>query len=330
MKLEDLSKQELIQEIMRLRKRKNNKRISIKTKKRDIVDYWSKIKDECLLSVDWSEAETRCWRCGYQKRLQRCHIIPDSLGGKDTPSNLVLLCERCHIDAPNIEDKDFMWDWIIANKTPFYDTYFTKKALKEYEFIYNKKFQDELIERDILSQRDYDIFLNLKIGRSTNHFAHPWKNDATEAGILKMRIDAFDAKYKNRPKKSKLYREKEKNFEKLVWDLCDVAKEYNFNIWEGRTRNPFSIVLSGFIRRECFLKISIKLSNNEYLCCFTNEDNPNNIQVKDYNINLGADRKGVVEFVRNQADNFCKENGKPKMQEYVFTINPIFHLREEK
>ena len=67
MKLEDLSKQELIQEIMRLRKRKNNKRISIKTKKRDIVDYWSKIKDECLLSVDWSEAETRCWRCGYQK-----------------------------------------------------------------------------------------------------------------------------------------------------------------------------------------------------------------------------------------------------------------------
>jgi len=92
MKLEDLSKQELIQEIMRLRKRKNNKRISIKTKKRDIVDYWSKIKDECLLSVDWSEAETRCWRCGYQKRLQRCHIIPNSLGGKDTPSNLVLLC----------------------------------------------------------------------------------------------------------------------------------------------------------------------------------------------------------------------------------------------
>ena len=145
-----------------------------------------------------------------------------------------------------------------------------------------------------------------------------------------MIIYAFDVKYKNRPKKSKLYREKEKNFEKLVWDLCDVAKEYNFNIWEGRTRNPFSIVLSGFIRRECFLKISIKLSNNEYLCCFTNEDNPNNIQVKDYNINLGADRKGVVEFVRNQADNFCKENGKPKMQEYVFTINPIFHLREEK
>lgn len=330
MKLEELSKEELIQEVIKLRKAKKNKRSAIKTTKKEIVDYWCRRKDEILLSVDWAEAEERCWRCGYKSRLQRCHIIPASLGGKDTPSNFVLLCERCHIDAPNVEDENFMWDWIIANKTMFYDTFFQIRAFKEYEFIYNKKFKNELIERDILSQRDYDIFFNLQIGRTVNHFAHPWRNDATEAGILKMRIDAFDAKYRNKPRKSKAYREKEKNFEMLVWDLCDIAKEYRFNVWEGRTRNPFSITLSAFIKRGCSLNISIKLNkNNEYLYCFTDECNPNNIKSKDYDRSLGNDRKNVEEFVRDEVSNFCKEYGKAEKQEYVFTINPIFYLRDE-
>lgn len=330
MKLEKLSREELIEEIIKLRNAKKKKRSKIKTTKKEIVDYWSRRKDETLLSVDWSEAETRCWRCGYKSKLQRCHIIPDSLGGEDTPSNFVLLCGRCHIDAPNVEDENFMWDWIIANKEIFYDTFFQKRAFKEYEFIYNKKFTDELKERDILSQRDYDIFFGLPIGRTTNHFAHPWKNDSTEAGILKMRLDAFDAKYKSRHRKSKTYREKEKKFESLVWDLWNIAKEFNFNVWEGKTSNPFSITLSAFIKIGCSLKISVKLSkNNKYVACFTDEYNPNNIKVKDYNINLGTDNANVKRFIKSEINEFCKEYGKPEKQEYVFTINPIFHLRED-
>lgn len=145
--MENLSKEELINRIIELeeenrklkRKKEKKKRPRIKTTKKEIVDYWSSIQDECGLSVDWAEAEERCWRCGYKKKLQRCHIIPDSLGGKDEPSNLVLLCERCHIDAPNIESKTFMWDWIRANGTSFYDTFWQKRAEKEYEFIYKKK-----------------------------------------------------------------------------------------------------------------------------------------------------------------------------------------------
>ncbi len=327
MKLEEMSKEELIQII--LKSRKKSKRLPIKTTKKEIINYWSKIKEESLLSVDWAEAETRCWRCGYERKLQRCHIIPDSLGGKDTPSNFVLLCERCHIDAPNIEDKNFMWDWIMSNKEPFYDTFFKKRALKEYEFIYNKKFEEELIERDILSHKDLEIFYNVKIGRSANHFAHPWKNYSTEAGILKMRIDAFDSKYGNRLKKSSSYRDKEKIFESLVWDLCDIAKKYNFNVWEGRTKNPFSIVLSGSINTKCFLNISIKLSKNkEYLCCFTNEYNPNNISKKDYNMNLGTNEERLKQFIEETVSKFCKAYGKPIKQEYVFTINPILRIKE--
>ena len=43
------------------------KRDNIKTTIRQAVDYWSKIVDECELSVDWAEADTHCWRCGCEK-----------------------------------------------------------------------------------------------------------------------------------------------------------------------------------------------------------------------------------------------------------------------
>lgn len=202
--MENLSKEELIHRILELEeenkklknRRRNNNRSRIKTTKKEIVDYWSRIEDECGLSVDWAEAEERCWRCGYEKKLQRCHIIPNSLGGKDEPSNLVLLCERCHIDAPNIESKTFMWDWIRANGTSFYDTFWQKTAKKEYEFIYQKSFMQELKDRDILSARDLEKFFSIPEVRSVNHFAHPWKNDSTNAGILRMRLEEYDKRHK--------------------------------------------------------------------------------------------------------------------------------------
>lgn len=80
-----------------------------KEERKKIVEYWSKIEDESDLSVDWADAHERCWRCGYESRLYKCHIIPDSCGGKFEPSNLVLLCRRCHREAPNVTDPKFMW-----------------------------------------------------------------------------------------------------------------------------------------------------------------------------------------------------------------------------
>ena len=98
-----------------------NKRKPIKTTKRNIIDYWIQYIDECGMNFDWAEADTICWRCGCERKLQRCHIIPDSLGGKDEPSNFVLLCAECHQEAPNVEDKQFMWDWIKSFYSPFYN-----------------------------------------------------------------------------------------------------------------------------------------------------------------------------------------------------------------
>lgn len=86
-----------------------------------------------FLSVDWAEAHERCWRCARKTRLERCHIIPHSRGGEDTPSNLVLLCKKCHLENPNITDTEIMWDWLKAYQTTFYDTLWIIQGFVEYK-----------------------------------------------------------------------------------------------------------------------------------------------------------------------------------------------------
>ena len=121
-----------------------SKREPIKTSIQEIVDYWKRHQDECGLSVDWSEAHERCWRCGCKENLERAHIIPDPLGGKDEPSNLVLLCKRCHADGPNVDDPEIMWDWIRAYGAPLYDTFWSIMGRKEYQFIYGYSLEEDL------------------------------------------------------------------------------------------------------------------------------------------------------------------------------------------
>lgn len=105
----------------------------IRTTIPEIVDYWAKHTGECGLSVDFAEAHERCWRCGCQRSLERCHIVPASLGGEDTPSNFVILCKRCHLDNPNVADPEVMWDWLRAYGVPFYDTFWWVNGIEEYK-----------------------------------------------------------------------------------------------------------------------------------------------------------------------------------------------------
>lgn len=324
--------EDLEQEIFKLKEKLANKNKSkhsiIKTTKKEIIDYWERIQDECGLSVDWAEARERCWRCGYKANLQICHIIPDSLGGKDEPSNLVLLCARCHIDAPNVESKTFMWDWIRANGTPLYDTFWDIRAQKEYEFIYGKSFRQELIDRDILSYYDLSLFHQLKIGRSIHHFAHPWNNESTDAGLLRMRLEEFDKKHPVIKKKSASFRAKENAFDSFIYDICDIAKKFNFNVWEGRSKNRFSVTLSSFIDREKNINLSIKLcKDNIYKACFTDEWNPNNNTNSEYKIVLGYKDDALL-FIIKEIEKFVLENGMMKSQNHVFTINPFLRLKD--
>ena len=174
-----------------------SKRPPIKTTAEQAINYWIKYIDEGDLSVDWAEADTHCWRCGYQRNLERCHIVPDSLGGPDTPSNIVMLCKRCHADGPNVNDPEIMWDWIRAYKVLFYETFWHSKALKEYQFIYKNSFKEDLIKVLASSGRNYtneeisDIIrlsLDETIAKASNHFGQPYFNTATLAGMYRMVI----------------------------------------------------------------------------------------------------------------------------------------------
>ena len=171
------------------------KRPSIKTTVKEAIDYWCMHIKECDLSVDWSEADTHCWRCGCEKNLQRCHIIPYPLGGKDVPSNIVLLCSRCHAEGPNVTDSEIMWDWIRAYKVTFYGTFWVLMGMREYKHMYRKSFSSEI--NDILecagvhrSHIDELIKENMRIigNEASNHFGQPYFNASTIAGLYRMML----------------------------------------------------------------------------------------------------------------------------------------------
>ncbi len=180
------------------------KRAPIKTSLPEIIDYWKKHVDECGLSVDWAEADSHCWRCGCEKDLERCHIVPDSLGGKDEPANLVLLCKRCHAEGPNVTDPEIMWDWIKAYAVPSYETFWSVRGMKEYQFVYHKTISQELT--DILacagvasdSKETMEMVeecTHEMCRQASFHFAQPYFNTATVAGIFRMLLKALAKKY---------------------------------------------------------------------------------------------------------------------------------------
>lgn len=178
-------------------------RSKIKTTIQEAKNYWQQIVDECDLSVDWSEADTHCWRCGCKKDLERCHIIPDSLEGKDEPSNIVLLCKRCHADGPNVRDSEIMWDWIKAYRTPFYETFWSIQGMKEYEFIYKEKVEDELeyilTKAGINNSKEINQIIKEELNSLQKdvsiHFGQPYLNTATMAGLYRMMLKRISGKY---------------------------------------------------------------------------------------------------------------------------------------
>lgn len=91
------------------------KKFYIKTTKREIIEYYlNNIPiNEIDLNFDWSEADQVCWNCGDYSNTERCHIIPNSLDGDDIPKNYVLLCNECHIDAPNTNNSNIIWVFLF-------------------------------------------------------------------------------------------------------------------------------------------------------------------------------------------------------------------------
>lgn len=164
------------------------KREPIKTTKEEIASYWDSRIDESELNIDFCEAKERCWRCARKARLNRCHIIPYSLNGKDTPSNFVLLCRWCHREGPNVEDPDIMWDWIKSYKVLFYDTFWFLQGLDEYENIYGITFENDLVQHNIDEKDFNNLDLKFLFQKASIHFGDPHFNRATIAGLLRIFI----------------------------------------------------------------------------------------------------------------------------------------------
>lgn len=168
-----------------------SKRETIRTSKKECIEYWSKRVSESEIGTDWDLADRQCWRCGKEADLQRCHIVPDSLGGKDEAPNIVLLCERCHEEGPNVEDPEIMWDWIKAYAKPNEFQFLFSQINREYEYIYNRSIEDEIIffsnyfdEEEISNLIATRILDNSK--RATNHFGQPFLSVMNGVGILRM------------------------------------------------------------------------------------------------------------------------------------------------
>jgi hypothetical protein len=154
----------------------------ITTSAAEIVHYWSGHQDECGLSVDWAEAHERCWRCSRRVRLEKCHVVPHKLGGADAAHNLVLLCARCHREAPNVSDPTFMWVWLRRYAVTFYDTDWIVRGFEEFERIFGRKpfanvkqeFPEPLIFAEVRKYREKAII----------HFGEGRPNPSTMAWIF--------------------------------------------------------------------------------------------------------------------------------------------------
>jgi len=118
-----------------------------------IFDYWKTKHIDKLGNVtddgdvrivhDWGEP--CCWGCGkiiegvdkdpnYEEwlkqsdfkriwnhkatkhELNRCHIFPGAMGGKDEPENLFLLCPECHALSPDTSNPNNFFRWVFKRR----------------------------------------------------------------------------------------------------------------------------------------------------------------------------------------------------------------------
>lgn len=154
---------------------------------KEIVDYWAGAEEESGLAVDWIEAHERCWRCGYKTKLEKCHIVPSSLGGSAARGNLVLLCGRCHREAPNHQNSQYMWIWLRATCVPFYDSYWTIRGLAEFEQMFGRKIlawaTGSEIDPDRLLQ-EFNVLLKKQFDKVIVHFGEGRLNPSTIACMM--------------------------------------------------------------------------------------------------------------------------------------------------
>ena len=114
---------------------------------------------------------------------------------------------------------------------------------------------------------------------------------------------------------------KEEEFSLLVTNLVNLAIDYNWSSWVGRTKMPYSICLRAFIEQHKEQSISVRLDGktNAYMATLGSEWNPNRFKANDFNIYVGNTVNEVEEFVWRVIEDFKMNYGIPLNARYHHT-----------
>lgn len=115
---------------------------------------------------------------------------------------------------------------------------------------------------------------------------------------------------------------RDKEFTDIITRVYRIAKENNFSVWVGRSKNPYSFNISGWISREASLSLSIRMVPNnsyKYMAADTEEWNPQNVDKKSYKEEIGSTVNEVEEYICRKIQNFVRVNGKPIGEAHYFT-----------
>ena len=164
----------------------------IKTSKLEIAEFWKCELEAGEVNVNFKNATTHCWRCGVKKRLDRCHIVPHSQGGEDSPENFVLLCKHCHFENPNLSNVEVIWKWLKAYKFDEGETFWFVQGEREFEFIYSTTIEEALAKKNYFDRRLFNEIFEEKIKEAGHHFGQPRRNKATVAGIIALCIESLE------------------------------------------------------------------------------------------------------------------------------------------
>lgn len=167
-------------------------------KKSHIAEHWKLWLDEH--GMDWGEPS--CWACGrtwwgkYDKSvlkgksvssgwdkvpLQRCHIVPKSLGGVDTADNLFLMCKECHDLAPNTIYKDVFLKWVSNQCWSVRQMKEINQAFESYDF----SEEDSEWISVTLADKKFNEWKDKKIGLHWNQQGYGIKlTESTISGLL--------------------------------------------------------------------------------------------------------------------------------------------------
>lgn len=159
---------------------------------KEIVKYYSDKLIEEDIAVDFPDLHKRCWHCGDVGKLYRCHIVPSSAGGQDVPSNYVLLCRRCHEQAPNCTDGQIMMDWLKADSSKIYGLYWGRSIYELYAKLYKQDFLEQYNNRKDINQELLNQLIFSKFTEIKTHIGEGHINLSTWVGLFKMAFDEFD------------------------------------------------------------------------------------------------------------------------------------------